>query len=281
MNRKNLSIILITIFALNTFAFAQALRPTSSSSSWFTLNKEDLRAGEHHKRHANIFGKYVDGYNAYFLKGIDLVQSTAMDGGGYFAQLNANPPETPTGYKLQLYQKPLLEPARTTSYCSGSTYSAFIEGMNLIFPKGELNDEKTELLRMQEPDGSRREDHIKMWGEWNADGFGNHFALVQYSQIGKRIKPEEARPGDFMNISWNDGGGHSVIFLGWYVNEEGKKCVVYWSSQKATNGFGDQVIPLERITEICVVRVIDPEKVFSFVPPLKIFYGVKGDKINW
>lgn len=65
---------------------------------------------------------------------------------------------------------------------------------------------------MQEPDGGRREDEIKFWGKWNDDGFGNHFALVQYSQMGTTIKPIHARPGDFMNISWKKGGGHSVVF---------------------------------------------------------------------
>ncbi|RJP66325.1 MAG: hypothetical protein C4539_11570 [Ignavibacteriales bacterium] len=281
MNRKVFPLVLIIIFIFNTLNFSQSLKPTSNASSWFKLIKQDLRAGEHHKRHSDIFGKSVDGYNSFIIRAIDIVQSKAMDGGGYFAQLNADPPEAPTGYSLQLFNSKLIEPARTTSYCSGSTYSVFVEAMNLIFPDRKLDDEKIELLKMQEPDGGRREDHVKMWGEWNADGFGNHFALVQYSQVGKRVKPDEAKPGDFMNISWKTGGGHSVIFLGWYVDEEGKKNVVYWSSQKATNGFGDQVIPLERIEEICVVRLTDPEKIFSFTPPQKMFYGVKGDKINW
>jgi len=280
MFRKSFPLFLIAVFIFNNINFAQSLKPTTNASSWFKLSKQDLRAGEHHKRHSDIFGKYVDGYNTYILKAIDIVQSKAMDGGGYFAQLNADPPEAPIGYSLQLYNKQLIEPARTTSYCSGSTYSVFVEAMNLIFPEGKLDDEKAELLRMQEPDGGRREDHIKMWGEWNADGFGNHFALVQYSQVGKRVKPDEAKPGDFMNISWKTGGGHSVIFLGWYIDEEGKKNVVYWSSQKATNGFGDQVIPFERIEEVCVVRLTEPEKIFSFTPPQKIFYGVKGDKVK-
>lgn len=281
MNRKGFPLVLFIIFIFNTLNFSQSLKPTGNASSWFKLTKQDLRAGEHHKRHADIFGKYVDGYNSFIIKAIDIVQSKAMDGGGYFAQLNADPPEAPTGYSLHLFNYKLIEPARTTSYCSGSTYSVFIEAMNLIFPDRKLDDEKIELLKMQEPDGGRREDHVKMWGEWNADGFGNQFALVQYSQVGKRVKPDEAKPGDFMNISWKTGGGHSVIFLGWYVDKEGKKNVVYWSSQKATNGFGDQVIPLERIEEICVVRLTDPEKIFSFTPPQKMFYGVKGDKINW
>lgn len=271
----------ISLLLLNNLSFSQKLTPTTDASTWFTLTKDDIRAGAHHKRHADIFGKYVDGYNYYFLKGIDIVQSTAMDGGGYFAALKVDPPEAPTGYKLNFLNKQLIEPARSTSYCSGSSYSAFIEGLNLMFPDKTISDEQLELLRMQEPDGGRREDHTKMWGEWNADGFGNNFALVQYTRIGKKIKPIDAKPGDFMNISWKHGGGHSVIFLGWYQDEQGKKKVAYWSSQKGTNGFGDQISPIEDISEICVVRVINPERIFLFTPPSKLFYNVKGDVIDW
>ena len=151
-----------------------------------------------------------------------------------------------------MFDKPLLSAPRKTSYCSGSTYTAFIEGLNLIYKKtaNVLSEERYESLRMQELDGSRREDGIKYWGKWNADGFGNHFALVQYSGMGKMINPINARPGDFLNISWKNGGGHSVIFLGWYLNEDNKKCLVYWSSQTRTNGLGDEVIPINKIHSV-------------------------------
>ena len=204
-----------------------------------------------------------------------------MDGGGYYALLHTDPPQAPIGYKLKLYNKVLFNPERTTSFCSGSSFAAFIEGMNLIYPDSTISPSQTELVRMQEPDGGRREDHIKFWGEWNADGYGNDFALVQYTKIGERIKPEEARPGDFMNISWKSGLGHSVIFLGWYKDENGKKYVMYWSSQKGTNGLGDQMSLLSSIKELLIVRVTHPERIFNFVPPEKRDYDIKGDEINW
>ncbi len=80
-----------------------------------------------------------------------------------------------------------------------------------------LSPERLEAIRMQEPDGGRREDLIKFWGYWNADGFGTHFALVQYSRMGQEIRPAQLRPGDFVNISWKTGLGHSVIFLVWLL----------------------------------------------------------------
>ena len=134
---------------------------------------------------------------------------------------------------------------------------------------------------MQEPDGGRREDGVKFWGHWNADGFGNHFALVQYSRMGERIKPENARPGDFMNISWKSGIGHSTVFLGWCLDRQNRKAVRFWSSQKGTNGLGDMVSPLETIRSICIVRVSRPMRIYSFDPKQKVDTKVTGDTIDW
>ncbi|WP_456409437.1 hypothetical protein [Caldithrix abyssi] len=274
------------IFALFLLTFCKTqnqLHPTSDDGSWFVLKKDDLTAGTHHTRHAEIFGKYVSGYNLYVLKAIDIVQAHAPDGGGYFAGLKADPPESPIGYELKLFGKSLITPPRPTSYCSGSTYAAFIEALNLIFagrtPK--LSEDRFEAARMQEPDGGRREDHIKLWGKWNADGYGNHFALVQYTKMGVRIKPNQARPGDFMNISWENGGGHSVIFLGWYLDENQTPNVVYWSSQKRTNGMGDEVVPISRIKEVCVVRLTNPQNILHFNIEQPVDINITGDKINW
>ncbi|NOX87733.1 MAG: hypothetical protein GXO77_01820 [Calditrichaeota bacterium] len=273
-------IALIPLFYCNT---KSDLKPTRDNGSWFFLSKEDLSAGVHHTRHAEIFGKYAEGYNKFVLMGIDRAQSHAPDGGGYFIGLKADPPESPMGYELKLFGKSLLKPPRSTSYCSGSTYTAFIEALNLIFSDGQnkISPQRLEALRMQEPDGGRREDFVKFWGYWNADGYGNHFALVQYSKMGERISPQRARPGDFMNISWKKGGGHSVVFLGWYRDEKGGKNVVYWASQKGTNGMGDAVVPIERIKEVCVVRLTNPERLFSFNIDEPVRTDVKGDSVQF
>lgn len=277
----------IGLVLLVNISLAQDSRPqleaTRDNGEWFLLNKDDVAAGTHHTRHAEIFGKYVKGYNHYVLQAIDKVQATAMDGGGYFTGIKAVPTESPIGYKLKLFDRPLLEPPRPTSYCSGSTYAAFIEELNLIFPKQgqRLSDDRYESLRMQEEDGGRREDTIKFWGKWNDDGFGSHYALVQYAKMGEEIKPAQARPGDFMNISWAKGLGHSVVFLGWYKDENGQKHIVYWASQTRTNGFGDEVVPLERIKEIKAVRLTHPENLFTFDVSTTVQRDIPGDKIDW
>jgi len=259
------------------------LSVTKDDGSRLVLTKKDISVGAHHTKHAEIFGKYISGYNKIILKAIDSVQSTAMDGGGYFIGVTAEPPESPVGYNVKLFDRQLLKAPRKTSYCSGSSYSVFIESLNLIYKNGspKLSKDQYESLRMQELDGGRREDGVKFWGKWNADGFGNNFALVQYSGIGKIIKPVNARPGDFMNISWKSGVGHSVIFLGWYINDENEKCVVYWSSQSRTNGFGDEVVPIGKIKEAMFVRVTDPEKIFTFDVDKQINNSVKGYSIDW
>lgn len=247
------------------------------------LTKNDLAAGTYHTQHAKIFGKYSTGYNLAILQGIDSVQAHADSGGGYFIGIHAQPTESPIGYPLSLMGQKLLDPPRSTSYCSGSSYAAFIEGLDIIYKTSKRKPDAAhyEALRMQEPDGSRREDHSKFWGKWNADGYGNHFALIQYAGLGERIPPSQARPGDFMNISWKKGGGHSVVFLGWYLDKTGEKKLLYWSSQQRTNGFGDDLVPIGRIAEVLVVRLTQPDHIFDFDLREQKDQSIPGDLINW
>ena len=134
---------------------------------------------------------------------------------------------------------------------------------------------------MQEPDGGRREDEIKYWGKWNDDGFGSHYALVQYSGMGIEVKPKDALPGDFMNISWKKGAGHSVVFLGWTKDSEGNKGLVYWSSQKGTNGYCDvHLETLDRVKDVKIVRLTNPENVFTYDVEKTVNRKIPGDKIE-
>ncbi|MBT9589054.1 hypothetical protein IV102_37315 [bacterium] len=83
-----------------------------------------------HSSHLQRFGTAACGYNPFVLQAIDEVQRTAPDGGGYFTGIKAEPAESPLGYPLRLFGLGLLEPPRTTSYCSGSSYTVFIEAVN-------------------------------------------------------------------------------------------------------------------------------------------------------
>jgi hypothetical protein len=275
---------MLLIFCLSAIGLAQA-HPTATTDDGkpYILTAEQAAAPAHHVRHAELFSRDVNGINLLVMKAIDKVQATAMDGGGYFTGVHAQPAESPIGYELKLFGHSLLAPPRTTSYCSGASYTAFIETLNLLYPDaaGKLSTDRVEALRMQEPDGSRRDDWVKFWGYWNADGPGSQFALVQYSGMGKEISPKQARPGDFVNINWNNGLGHSVVFLGWVVDAEGKKSIRYWSSQTGTHGLGDQTSALAKVKSVVVIRLTKPEKVFTLNPEAKVKRDVEGEKADW
>ena len=224
-----------------------------------------LSAGPHHVRHLELLGKDLPRINREVLAAVDRVQATAMDGGGYFIGVHAVPAECPIGYPLKLKGAAMLTPTRTTSYCSGSSYTAFVETMDRLLEK-PLDPDRAALMRMQEPDGGRREDEVKAWGWWNADGNGTQFALVQYLGVGEAIPARELRPGDFANIAWKSGLGHSVVFLGWTKDPAKGDAIVYWSSQKGTNGLGDQVSALSTVDALCAVRLTHPERLATFVP---------------
>lgn len=224
-----------------------------------------LAAGPHHTRHLELLGRGLPEISREVLAAVDRVQATAPDGGGYFIGVHAVPAECPIGYPLTLKGAPMLTPTRTTSYCSGSSYAAFVEAMDRLL-KRPLDPQRAELMRMQEPGGERREDETKAWGWWNADGNGCDFALVQYLGVGERARAKDALPGDFMNISWKSGLGHSVVFLGWAKDPIKGDSIAYWSSHKGTNGLGDQVSALSTVQALCAVRLTHPERLLTFTP---------------
>lgn len=275
--------VMLSVSGCATFlARYPACFPTASNTKWCYFDRSQHPGTAQHTQHETIFGKYVTGYNDIVLKAIDIVQAHAMDGGGYFIGISTIPTESPVGYPLKLFGMPLIVPPRTSSYCSGSTYTALIETMNLIFPDGDkkISLERFESMRMQEPDGGRRDDNIKFWGYWNTDGYGSQNALVQYSKMGIEIKPEDALPGDFMNIDWASGGGHSVIFLGWLKNDQGEKGVIYWSSQPGTNGYGDVLMDtLKSIRKVKITRLTNPENIFRFDIKQRVKRKIPGDTI--
>jgi len=237
------------------------------------LSAAQLSLGIHHQRHAEMFGANAPGYNLYVLRGIDAVQSRAPGGGGYFANPKAKPAESPVGYPLALFGTQILYPARSTSFCSGASFAAFIEALNLIFadpslglpPESALSPERMEAMLMQEPDAahSRRQDGDKFWGHWNGSGYGANDALVQYSHMGAAVSPDDARPGDFLTMDWKSGHGHSTVFLGWAVIGR-QRYMLVWSSQVSADGFGDYLIPWTRVEGVNIVRLTHPENLMTF-----------------
>lgn len=240
--------------------------PAPVQGRWQIIPESELWARPHNTSHHEIFKKYAVGFNDLVLKAIDATQAIVPDGGGYFMGPRATPPESPVGFSLALFGRHLLKPPRKTSFCTGASYAAFVEALNLIyggrFPA--MSEAQKEAMRMQEKDDGRRRDGVKFWGRWNADDFGVYYALIQYSGMGQVIEPEDARAGDFMTISWGSRS-HSVVFLGWRV-KNGKKHLLFWSSQEGTNGMGDQSVPLTSVKGVKFVRLANPDAISSFDP---------------
>jgi len=280
MNFKKYIAVFSVVIFFSGFLFPQ--KP-GEGKKFLTLTKEDLANGTYHLNHYKTFSKYASGYNLQVLKAVDSVQAHALDGGTYFIGVKAVPAESPVNYELKFGGKSLLTPPKGSSYCSGSAYAAFIESLNMILPDAakKISNDRFEAIRMQEPDGGRREDWVKLWGIWNADGFGSQYAMVQYTNMGQDVKPEDAIPGDFANISWKHGAGHSVVILGWFLDEQGSKKLLFWSSQKKTNGYGDLLVSLDEIKEIKIVRLTKPENIYHFDIKKEVNKKVPGDQINW
>ncbi|MGB9691123.1 MAG: hypothetical protein ACPL7D_03040 [Candidatus Sumerlaeaceae bacterium] len=70
--------------------------------------------------------------------------------------------------------------------------------------------------------------------ELYAAGPGDAFEAFHF---GRKIRPEEAVPGDFVQIWRHNKSGHSVIFVGWAYNQKGERVGLhYWSTQEGTHG---------------------------------------------
>lgn len=78
--------------------------------------------------------------------------------------------------------------------------------------------------------------------------------------IGRRVLIEEAQPGDFAQL-WRGRSGHSVVFLGWVHDQEGKRAgLKYRSSQNSTDGIGNAI---EYFRGSSAGRgTVDPERIY-------------------
>lgn len=63
---------------------------------------------------------------------------------------------------------------------------------------------------------------------------------LEATGLGKQVTdPDDALPGDFVQIWRNDKSGHSVMFVNWLWNGTGEIIgLQYWSTQTATEGIG-------------------------------------------
>ena len=115
--------------------------------------------------------------------------------------------------------------ANRRTYCCGLTlevcYRALLEGEKA---PPALTAETADQLR-------------KLWFCTGKYSSGPTEAMERFG-IGRRIeRPEDALPGDFVQIWRADGTGHSVVFVAWALDTEDRRVGMhYWSTQPGTGG---------------------------------------------
>jgi hypothetical protein len=112
---------------------------------------------------------------------------------------------------------------------------------------------------------SGQHDGVGVWGRWNANGPGTA-RLFEELHLGHNFTSiEQAQPGDFLKIFWNDqiGAkefGHSVVYLWHGPNREGVEVVQYWSSNKK-GGYGRAEVPRSKVSQMLFSRLDQPERI--------------------
>lgn len=136
------------------------------------------------------------------------------------------------------YQDRLLLKAHPSgnraSHCSGITFEVFFRAMQ---------DRNKKLgLPLDDFNGMSYDQLYNFAMSWYvADGdkqTQNVAKAVEKYGLGRRItRLEDARAGDFIDISRENNTGHTVVFINWLKNDAGKIIgLKYWSSQESTKG---------------------------------------------
>jgi len=118
------------------------------------------------------------------------------------------------------------------SNCCGLTFEIFFRSMRL-----------RNIQKGLDPDdfnGMTWDDLFNMMLIWFIVGKGDSpREAIEYYGLGTKIMDfEQAKPGDFMDISRNNGSGHSVIFIEWMRDAQGKITgLKYFSSNSRGVGY--------------------------------------------
>ncbi len=194
--------------------------------------------------------------NALIVKAIESMPT----GGGYRA---SGPAITALRNSMQAGSTGIaLQPGQATpSFCSGATYLVFLAALNELQREGQItmSDATLRALLVEgQSDGSG------VWGRWNANGPGTARLFFE-TGLGRNFTSfDEARPGDFMKIWWNDQigaleRGHSVVYLGVETRSDGQY-VHYWSSN-IPGGFGHAYVAQQKMRRVLFSRLEHPEQI--------------------
>lgn len=170
------------------------------------------------------------------------------------------------GLSGQLKVKPAK--AARYSFCSSATYLLFCDVVSVAGLQRVLTKE---LSREMADVGDKvsvihgKMDGVGIFGHWNANGPGTA-VLFERLDLGSNFSAfDEAMPGDFMKIFWNEfigkgESGHLVVYLG--LNSAGDQVKV-WSSNLVNDddsqGYGTMWVERERIKRVIFSRLERPE----------------------
>jgi hypothetical protein len=146
------------------------------------------------------------------------------DGGGYDNSWKG----TGVPGEIRFKNQRILAKGKGT-YCCGFTFTV---AMEVALERGLLADKQpTEIRAFQ-----------KLWYGATEESREVQCAMaVEKLGIGKRINPDDARPGDFLQFWRTNKSGHSVVFLDWVKHDGRRIGFKYRSSQGSTKGIGDRV----------------------------------------
>lgn len=115
------------------------------------------------------------------------------------------------------------------THCSGLTFEVFWRALERW--SGEPSDAGLD------PAAARA--LMRTWFVPDTRGHGPAAALPAHG-LGRRIdRLEDARPGDFVQVWMNNGSGHTLIFLDWTRDADGRIVGVrHFSSHPVTDGIG-------------------------------------------
>ncbi len=129
---------------------------------------------------------------------------------------------------------------KSQTYCCGVTLEVFLKSYKKWL-RGHGGETASVITADQWPAFQ------KLWFVEEVNGPGPSAAIEKFG-MGKTLDPEQALPGDFIQVwrTLKEGkttpSGHSVIFLRWEKNASGAITGIrYWSSQPGTKGIGEQV----------------------------------------
>jgi hypothetical protein len=194
----------------------------------------------------------------------DALRGTVADlnqaiGGGFGNGLKVNP-----------------KAAASLSFCSSATYLLFCQ----VIEKSEQDQKLTTggalasaLDDIGDPvaviNGDL--DGVGIFGHWNADGPGTAVLFHKLGLGRNFLGYEQAKPGDFLKIFWNDKigkgeRGHLVVYLG--TSPDGSAIQV-WSSntrnEDGSSGYGTMWVEKSRIVRALFSRLEHPEKLTGWL----------------